>query len=327
MRRREFIALLGGIAGWPLATQAQQATGMQIVGFLSSLSEDDTTFRLPAFRQGLKEAGYIEGQNVLIEYRSAQGHYDRLPSLAADLVERKVAVIFAAGGVDPAKAAKAATSTIPIVFLSAADPVKAGIITSFSRPGGNITGISMLGSTLEAKRLGLLAEIVPAASSIGVLVNPQYSDVNLELQELQEAASAIKRQLIVARADTESEIDSAFATIAEQGVKALLVTQDPFFGSHLNQLVALAARYRLPAIYNQRGYTESGGLVSYGTDFADQYRQGGFYVGKILNGAKAGDLPVLQPTKFELVINLKTAKMLSLTVPPDIISIADKVIE
>jgi putative ABC transport system substrate-binding protein len=326
MRRREFLALLGGIAGWPSAEQAQQA-GMQIVGFLSSLSGDDSAFRLPAFRQGLKDTGYVEGQNVVIEYRSAQGEYDRLPSLAADLVERKVAVIFAAGGSDPAKAAKAAAATIPIVFLSAADPVKAGIITSINRPGGNITGISLLGSTLETKRLGLLAEIVPAAASIGVLVNPGNPDVDLPLRELQEAAVAIKRQLITARASSVLEIDSAFAIIAQQGAKALLVTQDPFFGSHLNQLVALAARYKLPTIYNQRSYPENGGLVSYGTDFLDQYRQGGFYVGKILNGAKPADLPVLMPTIFELVINLKTASALGITIPAGILSIADKVIE
>lgn len=326
MRRREFIALLSGIAGWPLATQAQQA-GMQVVGFLSSVAADYTTFRLPAFRQGLNETGYIEGQNVVIEYRSAEGQYDRLPSLAADLVEHKVAVIFAAGGSDPAKAAEAATSTIPIVFLSAADPVRAGIITSFSRPGGNITGISLLGSELEAKRLGLLIEIVPRAASIGVLVNPAYPDANLELRELQEAASALNRQLNIVRASTEPELNAAFTTIAQQGAGALLVTQDPFFGGRRDQVVALAARYKLPTIYNQRDYTENGGLFSYGTDFADQYRQGGIYVGKILKGAKPADLPILQPIKFELVINLKTAKTLGLTIPPGILSIADEVIE
>ncbi len=326
MKRRAFIALLSGIAGWPLATQAQQA-GMQVVGFLSSLAADYTTFRMPAFRQGLNETGYIEGQNVVIEYRSAEGQYDRLPSLAADLVEHKVAVIFDAGGSDTAKAAEAATSTIPIVFLSAADPVRAGIITSFSRPGGNITGISLLGSELEAKRLGLLKEIVPRAASIGVLVNPAYPDANLELRELQEAASALNRQLNIVRASTEPELNTAFTTIAQQGAGALLVTQDPFFGSRRDQVVALAARYKLPTIYNQRDYTENGGLVSYGTDFADQYRQGGIYVGKILKGAKPADLPILQPIKFELVINLKTAKTLGLTIPPDILSIADEVIE
>jgi len=326
MKRRAFIALLSGIAGWPLATQAQQA-GMQVVGFLSSLAADYTTFRMPAFRQGLNETGYIEGQNVVIEYRSAEGQYDRLPSLAADLVEHKVAVIFAAGGSDPAKAAEAATSTIPIVFLSAADPVRAGIITSFSRPGGNITGISLLGSELEAKRLGLLNEIVPGAASIGVLVNPAYSDANLQLRELQEAASALKRQLNIVRASTEPEINMAITTVAQQGAGALLITQDPFLGSRRDQVVALAARYKLPTIYNNRDYTENGGLISYGTDFADQYRQGGIYVGKILKGAKPTDLPILQPIKFELVINLKTAKTLGLTIPPSILSIADEVIE
>jgi len=326
MRRREFIAFLGGTVGWPLAAQAQQA-GMQVVGFLSSLTADYTTYRMPAFLQGLNETGYIEGQNVVIEYRSAEGQYDRLPSLAADLVEHKVAVIFASGGGDPAKAAEAATSTIPIVFLSAADPVRAGIITSFSRPGGNITGVSLLGSELEAKRLGLLNEIVPGAASIGVLVNPAYSDANLQLRELQEAASALKRQLNIVRASTEPEINMAITTVAQQGAGALLITQDPFLGSRRDQVVALAARYKLPTIYNNRDYTENGGLISYGTDFADQYRQGGIYVGKILKGAKPTDLPILQPIKFELVINLKTAKTLGLTIPPSILSIADEVIE
>jgi putative ABC transport system substrate-binding protein len=325
--RREFIAALGGVAiAWPLDLWAQQA-GMQIVGYLSSLSADPMTFRMPAFLQGLKETGYIEGQNMMMEYRSAEGRYDRLPSLAAELVELKVAVIFASGGSDPAKAAKAATSTIPIVFLSAADPVKAGIVTSLNRPVGNVTGVSMLGSELEAKRLGLLHEIVPSAASIGVLVNPRYPDADLELRELQSAASALNRQINIVQASIEPEIDAAFATIAQQGVGALLVTQDPFFGSHLDQVVALAARYKLPTIYNQKTYTEHGGLVSYGADFADQYRQAGIYVGKILKGAKPADLPVLQPTKFELVINLKTAKALGLTIPPSVLAITDQVIE
>jgi putative ABC transport system substrate-binding protein len=326
MQRREFITLLGGAAAWPITARAQQA-GMPVVGFLSSLSASYIALRAPAFRQGLKETGYIEGQNVVIEYRLAEGQYDRLPKLAADLVLRRVNVIFAAGSSDPAKAAKAATATIPIVFLSAADPIKAGIVTSLNRPGGNVTGVSLLGSALEAKRLGLLNEIVPKATSIGVLVNPKFPDVDLQLHELQEAAGVIKRSINIVRASTEAEIDTAFATIAQQGADALLVVQDAFLATRAEQLVALAARHKLPAIYFQRNFADIGGLVSYGTDFADEYRQAGVYVGKILKGAKPADLPVEQPTKFELVINLKTAKALGLTVPPQIVARADEVIE
>ncbi|MGO8921657.1 MAG: ABC transporter substrate-binding protein [Xanthobacteraceae bacterium] len=325
--RRQFLSALGSAAVvWPLAAYAQQPV-MPVIGFLSSLSSGYIASRMPSFRQGLKETGYIEGHNVVIEYRSAEGQYDRLPGLAADLVDRKVAVILAVGGTDPAKAAKAATATIPIVFGSAADPVNAGIITSLNRPGGNVTGVSFLGSSLEAKRLGLLNEIVPAGAAIGVLVNPGFPDADLEVRVLQEGAIAINRQLYIARASTEAEIDMAFATLVQQGAGALLVVQDALFVSRRAQLMALAARYKLPAIYVQREFAEAGGLVSYGTDFADGYRQMGLYVGKVLNGAKPADLPILQPTKFELVINLKTAKTLGLTIPPGILSIADQVIE
>jgi putative ABC transport system substrate-binding protein len=232
---------------------------MPVIGFLSSLSSSYVTPRLPPFRQGLNESGYIEGQNVVIEYRLAEGQYDRLPSFAAELVDRKVAVIFATGGSDPAKAAKAATATIPIVFLSGADPVKAGVVTSFNRPGGNLTGVSLLGSALEAKRLGLLHQIVPGAASIGVLVNPEFPDTNLELRELQDAANVINQQLNIVRATTESEIDTASAAVAQQGAGALLVAQDALFGSRRERLVALAARYRLPTIYFQREFTDIGG--------------------------------------------------------------------
>jgi putative ABC transport system substrate-binding protein len=327
MRRREFMTFLGGAASWPVAARAQQPT-LPVIGFLSSLSADNMSFRMPAFRQGLNESGYIEGQNVVIEYRSAEGQYDRLPGLAADLVGRNVAVIFASGSSDPAKAAKAATATIPIVFLSAADPIKAGIVTSLSRVGGNVTGVSMLGSALEGKRLGLLNEIVPGPAPIGVLVNPKYPDADLELRELREAASALHRQINILDASTEAEIDTAFATVAQRGVGALLVAQDPFFGSNRrNQIVTLAARYKLPTISDQRQFTENGGLASYGTDFAEQYRQAGNYVGKILKGAKPADLPVVQPTKFELVINLNTARTLGLIIPSSVLAIADEVIE
>ena len=323
IERRQFISALGAAAAWPLTARAQQSA-LPVIGFLSSLSSSYIASRMPSFRQGLKETGYIEGQNVAIEYRSTEGQYDRLPALAADLVDRKVAVIVAAGGTDPAKAAKAATATIPIVFISAADPVNAGIVTSLNRPEGNVTGVSLLGSALEAKRLGLLNDIVPGAASIGVLVNPA---ADLELREVQEAASAINRQIKVVRASTVVEIDTAFATLAQQTAGALLVSQDGFFVSRREQLVALAARYKLPAIYGNRQFAEAGGLVTYAPDFADGYRQTAVYVGKILKGTKPSDLPVMQSTKFELVINLKTAKALSLTIPSAIFSIADDVIE
>jgi putative tryptophan/tyrosine transport system substrate-binding protein len=326
MKRRKFITLLGGAAVWPFAAHAQQPV-MPVIGILSSLSSGYIASRMPPFRQGLKEPGYIEGQNVAIEYRLAEGHNDRLPGLASDLVDRKVAVIFAAGGTDPAKAAKAASATIPIVFTSAADPVKGGIVTSLNQPGGNVTGVSILGSALEAKRLGLLHEIVPTAASIGVLVDPTYPDADLELREAQEAASAINRQIIIVRASAEAEIDTAFATLAQQGAGALLVAADVLFASRRDQIVALAARSKLPAIYFQREFAEVGGLVSYAPDYADGYRQSGIYVGKILKGAKPADLPVLQSTKFELVINLKTAKALGLAIPSAVLSIADDVIE
>jgi len=325
--RRKFIAALGSAAAWPLAARAQQQA-LPVIGFLSSLSPDYTTrFRLSAFHQGLNETGYIEGRNVVIEYRYAEGQYDRLPSLVADLVDHKVAVIFASGGSDPAKAAKAATATIPIVFLSGADPIKTGLVASLNRPEGNVTGVSLLGSALEAKRLGLISEIVPGTASIGVLVNPKFPDVDLELRELQDAASAINRQINIVRASKKPEIDTAITTVAQQGAAALLVAQDPFFATVIDQFVELAARYKLPAIYVQREFPEAGGLVSYGTDFAEQYRQAGIYVGKILKGAKPADLPILQPTKFELVINLKTANALGLTIPHNLLVLADQVIE
>jgi ABC-type uncharacterized transport system substrate-binding protein len=291
MRRRAFITLLGSTAvAWPLAARAQPKA-------------------MPV---------------MAIEYRWAEGQNDRVPALAADLVRLQVGVIVA--NYPPVLAAKAATATIPIVFTSGADPVKVGLVASFNRPGGNVTGVHLIGA-LETKRLELLHQLVPGAASIGVLVNPKFPDVDRQLRELQEAAGVINRQIHVVRASTESEIDVAFATIAQQGVGALLVASDPFFSSRREQLVALASRYRLPTIYNQREFAENGGLVSYGTDFADGYRQAGIYVGKILKGAKPVDLPVVQPTKFELVINLKTAKALGLEVPPMLLATADEVIE
>ena len=300
---------------------------MPVVGFLSSLSSSYIDRLAPAVRQGLSETGYIEGHNVTIEYRSAEGQYDRLPGLVADLVGRNVDVILTAGGSDPVKLAKGATATIPIVFISAADPVRAGVVTSFSRPEGNVTGVSLIGSALEAKRLELLQQLIPGVSLIGVLVNPKYPDADFQVREVREAAGVINRQIDIVRASTEPEIDTAFATLAQRRADALLVTQDVLFNSRRDQLVALALQYKLPAIYNQREYAEIGGLMSYGTHFADGYRQAGVYVGKILKGTRPSDLPVLQPTKFELVINLKSAKAFGLDVPPQLLARADEVIE
>ena len=326
MKRRAIIALLGGAAAWPFAARAQQPA-IPLVGFVTGLSSNYVVGRKPAFRQGLREVGYVEGQNVVVEYHSVEGQSGRLPGVVTDLIDRKVAVIVAVGGTDPAKAAKAATTTIPIVFISAADPLGAGIVTRLNRPEGNITGISILGTSLEAKRLGLLHDIVPGTSVIGVLVNPGFSDADFELREVEEAASLVKRQIHVVRASTESEFDDAFASLARQGAGGLLIASAPFFASHRNQLVALAAHYRMPTMYHQREFAEVGGLVSYAPDFADGYRQGGIYAGKILKGARPAELPVMQASKFQLVINLKTARTLSLTIPAGVLSIADDVIE
>ena len=325
MNRREFIAGLGGAVAWPTVARGQQP--VSVIGFLSSLSSNYIARMSPAVREGLSETGYVEGQNVAVEYRSAEGQYDRLPGLVTDLVSRKVSVILAGGGSDPVKLAKAATNTIPIVFISAADPINAGVVASFSRPEGNVTGVSLIGSALEAKRLELLRQLVPGASRIGVLVNQKYPDADLQTREAQEAAEAMKRQIEIVRASTESEVETAFATLAQRGTDALLVAQDVFFNSRRELLVTLAARHKLPTIYNQREYAEIGGLISYGTHFADGYRQAGVYVGKILKGANPRDLPILQPTRFEFVINLKTAKALGLDVPPELLARADEVIE
>ena len=327
MRRREFITLLGTAAAcWPIAARAQQSA-MPVIGFLSGGSPTSWAAYVAAFRKGLNDTGFTEGHNVTIDYRWAEGHYDRLSDLAAGLINRKVAVLFAAGGSEPVKTAKAATSTTPIVFASALDPVRAGIVASINRPEGNVTGVSMLGSALEAKRMGLLTEIVPRAGSIGVLINPNYEGADLELHELQEAAHVINRQINIVRASNDTEIDVAFTTLAQQGAVALAVAEDPFLGTRNERLVELAARIKLPAIYYNRTFVKAGGLASYGTDFADGFRQAGIYVGKILSGAKPADLPVMQPTKFEFVINLKTATTLGLNLSASLLARADEVVE
>jgi putative tryptophan/tyrosine transport system substrate-binding protein len=282
----------------------------------------------PAFGQGLKEAGYVEGQNLIINYRWAEGDYDRLPTLAKDLVDRQVAVIFAAGGTDPAKAAKAATTTIPIVFVSAADPVQTGLVASLNRPVGNVTGVSLLASQLNAKKLELLSQLVPRGSAVGALVNPDYPQARKESEDFQSAAKTLGVKSIVLSAGTAAEIDTVFSDLPQkQQIGALVIGTDPFYGARRDQLVALAARYSVPVIYFQKEFVTAGGLLSYGPSFPDGYRQGGVYVGRILRGEKPADLPIMQPTKFELVINVKTAKALGLTVPPTVLALADEVIE
>jgi putative ABC transport system substrate-binding protein len=326
MRRREFITLLGGAAVWPVAAWAQQP-GTQVVGFLSNVSPGAVAHAVTAFRQGLKETGYIEGQNLAIEYRWAEGHNDRLLGLAADLVKRQVAVIVATGGGASALAVKAATTTIPTVFSAATDPVELGLVASFNRPGGNVTGIYVMTNSLEAKRLGLLHELVQSARTIAVLVNPSTPGAENQLMEAQSAARTVARQVHILNASSESDIDTAFATLPQVRAEALLVAADPFFNSQREKLVALAARYAIPAIYEFREFAAAGGLMSYGISLADAYRQIGIYTGRILQGAQPTDLPVMQPTRFELVINLKTARALGIEVPPTLLARADEVIE
>jgi putative tryptophan/tyrosine transport system substrate-binding protein len=331
--RREFVAALGGATvAWPLAARAQQPAKertMLVVGFLTGLPAASAfgAAQIKAFNKGLSANGYVEGQNVVIEYRYAEGQYDRLPALAADLVGRKVSVIATLGGLPPALAVKAATTTIPIVFFMGSDPIKAGVVTSLNRPEGNITGVSFLINSLGTKRLELLCQMVPKALTIGILANPTNPDADIEIRDAHIAAQALGRKLIVVNASTEIDFEAAFATLAEQGAGALAVAGDPFVEARRERVIALAASHHMPAIYVLREDPAAGGLMSYGTSITDAARQAGVYVGAILKGAKPADLPVIQPTKFEFVINLATAKALGLDVPPSLLALADDVIE
>ena len=324
--RRELLAALGGAAAWPLAARAQQPA-MPVIGFISSRSPDESASAVVAFRQGLAEAGYVDGQNVEIAFRWAEGHYERLPMMAADLARRQVTAILATGGNPPVFAVKAATATIPIVFIIGSDPVEVGFVASVNRPGGNITGVSLFTSLLVAKRLELLRELVPAATIIAFLVNPDNSNARPDTAVMQAAAARLGQKLIVLSARTEQDIDLAFASLGQQQATALVVNTDAFFLTRRNQLASLEARYAIPTIHDLREYTAAGGLMSYGTNLPDAYRQAGIYIGRILKGAKPADLPVVQPTKFDLIINLKTAKTLGLDIPSSILVRADEVIE
>ena len=331
MKRREFITLLGGAAAapsmfWPRLASAEQAT-MPVIGFLSSRSPAESSHLVAAFRAGLQAGGYVEGQNVAIEYRWAEGQYDRLPALAVDLVRRGVAVLATTGGEPSALAAKAATSTIPIVFTVGGDPVKIGLVASLNRPGGNATGVSLLTTVPEAKRLGLLYELVPNAALIGVLINPNYQGAEAQSREVQDAARAIDRRIEIATAGNDRQLEAAFGTLVQQHADALLVGADPFFGTRRDRIIALAAQFKLPAMYQFRDYPVAGGLMSYGINITDGYRQVGVYTGQVLKGAKPADLPIHQSIKFEFIINLKSAKALGLQIPDKLIALADEVIE
>jgi len=326
VNRRAFISLLGGAASWPLAARAQQAA-LPVVGFLSSASPDAFGYLVAACLRGLNDAGFIESQNVAIEYRWAQFQYDRLPALAAELVRRPVTVIAASGGVAPTRAAKAATTTIPIVFTTGTDPVNTGLVASLNRTEANVTGVSFFASSLGAKRLELLRELVPAAATVAMLVNPTNPTADAEVLEAQTAARTLRVELRLSRARTEREVDAAFADLSRQRIDAVLVQTDPLLLGFRAQLVALARRYAIPTIYQFREFAASGGLISYGPSNADAYRQAGVYTGRILGGEKPANLPVQLPTKFELVINLKTAKALGLEIPPSLSARADEVIE
>jgi putative tryptophan/tyrosine transport system substrate-binding protein len=326
MRRRTFIAGLGAITVWPLVARAQQAA-MPVVGFLSSRSPADSTNLVAAFREGLSETGYVEGQNLIVEYRWAEGQYDRLPALAADLVQRGVALLVTTGGEPSALAAKAATPTIPIVFTTGGDPVKVGLVQSLNRPGGNATGVSLLTTTPESKRLGLLHELVPGAKLVGVLIDPNYQEAEAQERELRDAASKIDQQIHIAYGKNDVELELALDALVQARADALLVCADPFFDTRRDRIIGFAAQHRMPAIYQFKDYALRGGLMSYGISLPDGYRQVGIYAGQILKGAKPADLPIVQSIKFEFVVNLRTAKTLGLEVPAMLLARADEVIE
>jgi len=326
-RRRHFITLLdGAAAAWPLAARAQQSA-MPVIGYLHSGSPAPYAHLVATFHRGLKEAGAVEGKNFAIEYHWAEGRYDRLPALAADLVSRHVALIVAQGGDPPVLAAKSVTATIPVVFTSSSDPVKLGLVTSLNHPGGNVTGFWPFTSLLGTKRLELVRQLVSANSSIAVLVNPDNPNAGLDMAQLEDSARALGQSVSFVRARTEAEIEAVFATLSERRVSALLVNTDPFFLARPALFVSLTARNRIPAIYAQREFVAAGGLISYGASLADGYRQVGIYAGRILQGERPADLPVVQPTKFEIAINLKAAKELGLDIPPTLLALADEVIE
>ena len=324
MRRREFIALLGGAVAWPLAVSGQQLA-TPVVGFLRSTSLGDAARLVTAFRQGLKESGYVEGQNVTIEFRSAEDHSVRLPALVADLIGRQAAVIV--GNHNAALAAKPVTTTLPIVFATGFDPIAGGLVASLNRPGGNVTGVCFLAGVLGAKRLELLRQLAPKATTIAVLVNPNSPDTEAERKEVQAAARTVGQQLVILDVRSDRDIETAFATLIQRGAGALLGGTGAFMFSHRERIVALAARHAIPAVYNLREFVAAGGLMSYAPSITDAYRQAGIYAGRILKGEKPADLPVMQSTKFEFVINLKTAKALGLQIPDKLLALADEVIE
>jgi|tagenome__1003787_1003787.scaffolds.fasta_scaffold20987347_3 putative tryptophan/tyrosine transport system substrate-binding protein len=327
MKRRAFITLLGGMmAIRSLAARAQQVA-KPVVGFLHSGSKLRSPHVIGFFRQGLNEAGFAEGSNVTVQYRFAEGKYDQLPAMVAEFVNGNVAVLAATGGVQTALAAKAANTSIPVVFANGSDPVQFGLVESLNRPGGNMTGVSFFTATLEAKRLGLLSELVPAARTFGILINPKNDNAENQMKDIAQGALILSRPIIILKASNEQEIETTFEKFGQQGVDALLVGSDPFFYGQRQQIVALAARYHLPAIYEWREFAEAGGLASYGTNLLDNYRLAGISVGRILKGEKPADLPVVQATKFEFIINLKTAKSLGLKLPSGPLSTADEVIE
>ena len=326
MKRREFITLIGGAAAWPLATRAQQPA-VPVIGFLSGRSANESQYRVAAFDKALRGAGFIEGQSLAIEFKWADGQYDRLPGQAADLVRRPVEVIVAVGAVQAIRAAKAATSSIPIAFVTGDDPVALGLVASLNRPGGNVTGISPISQALEAKRLEILHELVPKSTTIAMLVNPRNPAADMQSQEATAAAQSLGRTLHLIRAASVSDIDAAFSNLVQSGDGALMVSADPFFNSRRDQIITLAVHHKILDFYTAREFASAGGLMSYGPDIANSYQQAGGYAARILKGEKPGELPVLQATKFELVINLKTAKALHHSIPDRLMALADEVIE